>query len=339
MSEVTRQTLYSFLRARQTRLAASYLAIIAVLTLLFSGVLYMTSAQHFDRFAPPPVQFLTPQDTLRRNTFQKHRTEAVQALVLDLISLNLVVICGGAVFSYYLAGRTLEPIEAAMRAQSQFISDASHELRTPLATLQTSNEVALRTTKRLSSDLHELLESNIAQVEKLRNLTDGLLGLIKAENSAPKFESVAVSEIIDDVMKTLGPVAASKSVTMVYSLKIEKVVTDRSSLTRVVQILCDNAIKYSPNHTTIMVAAKKHAGRVEVAVSDQGIGIAPENLLKIFERFYRADESRSTQHTEGYGIGLSIAKTLCERIGAELSVSSELKKGSTFTISLPEATN
>ena len=132
------------------RLAATYLAIIMALTILFSGIIYSISSSQFDRpFSDRPqgsgaMQF----DEFTRGSLQElldeRARQARAELLLSLIFLNIAVLLGGAVTSYVLARKTLEPIEAAMDSQAQFVSDASHELRTPLTALQLTNEVALR---------------------------------------------------------------------------------------------------------------------------------------------------------------------------------------------------
>lgn len=333
-----RLSLYTLLKARRTQLAATYLIIIVVLTAVFSFVLYTTSDSHFSRFAPMSQQTIPgPQDIQRSDIFAERRAEVRGALIGDLIWLNIAVLIFGALFSYYLAGLTLEPIEAAMRTQSQFISDASHELRTPLATLQTSNEVALRTIKKLPHDLRQLIESNIAQTEKLRSLTDGLLGLIKAENSQLKISSYVLIDMIDEAVAIIEPVAASKGIIVKKTIDDVKVLTDRASLCRIVRIFMDNAVKYSPAGSTIEIKTHLQASYVELSVTDQGIGIAKDDIDKIFTRFYRIDESRSTQHVEGYGLGLSIAKVLSTQLNLQLHVKSTVQEGSTFSVIVPLA--
>jgi signal transduction histidine kinase len=254
------------------------------------------------------------------------------------ILVNILVLLAGAVLSYYLARRTLQPIEDSMRAQAQFISDASHELRTPLTALQTTNEVALRNAKLNVKDARDILKDNVEEVAKLKSLTDGLLRLAhhdEAGQAAFNAEPVSLQDIAGEAMNRIMPAALEKDIAVEDGTQPVMVVGDRQGLVQALVVLLENAVKYSPAGSLVKIRALKKAKQAVLSVQDQGPGIRPYDAGRIFDRFYRADQSRSARHVPGHGIGLALAKKIVEQHGGGISVESVLGKGSTFTIKLP----
>jgi len=336
-----------FFSSTTARLAASYLLIIMVMSLSFTIVSYNTSSRALGRQIPPHMsaegerrdvmvssEFGT---STRLNDFLKQRIdEGRHALLMRFIFANLMVLVAGAVLSYYLARRTLQPIEDSMEAQAQFISDASHELRTPLTAMQTTNEVALRNKKLTLSGAREVLGENVEEVAKLKSLTDALLKLARqdATDEAPH-EPVSLQDITNDAMNWVMPTALARNIAIEDSSQPVMVMADRQALAQAVVVLLDNAIKYSPEGSKVYVSASKKSKQAILSVRDEGPGIRPYDLRKIFDRFYRADQSRSTQHVSGHGIGLALAKKIVEQHGGDISATSVKGKGSSFTIKLP----
>lgn len=322
------------------RLAATYLAIIMGLTLVFSGVIYAISSSQFDRPLPPRGQngsSFQLNDFTRSDLEQLFDQRADQAraeLLLSLVILNLMVLLGGAFFSYFLARRTLQPIEAAMETQSRFVSDASHELRTPLTALQVTNEVALRKKKLSLAEAKELIGYNLAETVKLRSLSDALLSLAKQESGDRDRTEISLPETVLDAVQTLEPLAKDKKITLSHDIPAVTVTANQPAVTQIVRILLDNAIKYSPEKSVVELTVNAGQGTV-ITVHDHGPGIAPEHLPHIFDRFYRVDESRSSAYGQGSGLGLAIAKAIADRHGYEIRVESTLGKGSRFSLHLP----
>jgi signal transduction histidine kinase len=255
-------------------------------------------------------------------------------LMISLLVLNLVVLVGGAVLSYYMARKTLEPIEAAMEAQSRFVSDASHELRTPLTALQVTNEVALRKKKLSLAEAKDLIGHNLAETVKLHTLTDALLGLAGQDRTETSASNLNVAEVVLDVVQTLSPLAESKHISIVHDIPATNVTANQSALTQILRILLDNAIKYSPDGSSVTLSVVS-GKNVTISVSDEGPGIKPEHQSKIFDRFYRIDESRSSRHVKGNGLGLSIAKSIADRHGYRIHLDSQKGSGSSFSVTIP----
>lgn len=332
------QHIKGFAKTTTARLALSYLAIIMVMSIGFSIVFYNTSSKELNRRLPPPsaIPQLTTQSRFDINDFIEARiAESRRRLLGNLALVNVLTLVGGGYISYVLARKTLEPIENALQAQSRFASDASHELRTPLATIQAENEVVLRKKNLTLGRAVETLESNIEEVKRLRDITDGLLKLAREEQVplTPLYITAPIEEAIIRISKS----AEAKDITITKDIHAESVRGDQQSLTQLYCILLDNAVKYSPEKSTIDIKTIAKEDRLLIRLKDQGQGISAKDLPHIFERFYRADTARSSQHTSGFGLGLSIAQKIVEQHNGTITVDSAPGKGSTFTIELPLA--
>ncbi len=267
-----------------------------------------------------------------RQLFEQRAREAREELMMSLILLNIAVIVGGAFFSYFLARKTLQPIEDAMTAQAQFVSDASHELRTPLTALQVTNEVALRKKKLGLDDAKDLIQHNLAETIKLRNLSEALLGLAKQENADTSRAELNLKTVIGSVVDSLAPLAEHNDISIKQTVAKGTFVANQAAVEQILRILIDNALKYSSSNSSVTVTAKINQPGTIITISDKGIGIAPEHQAKIFDRFYRVDESRSSQNVEGNGLGLAIAHSIAQAHGYSISVQSKLGKGTSFTV-------
>lgn len=332
--------LLRFLRTTTSRLALTYLAIIMLMSIGFSIVFYNTSIHQLNRQLPPGSFYGSNfmEIDLRHNVDQFLRDridESRQALLKRIISLNLLVLASGGLVSYYLARRTLRPIEESVEAQSQFVSDAAHELRTPLTAIQASNEVALRKPKLSLSEAKRLIEQNTGDIIKLKQLSDGLLQLALKDNNSLDLVSVSLQDAALEAMNLVVGLAQAKKITVNDEVPDVAVAADKQSLVQALVALLDNAIKYSEPNTTIKLDAQTKGKYAYLNVRDQGMGIRAAHLPHIFQRFYRADRSRSKLQQDGYGLGLAIAETLIRRQHGEVSASSFLGKGSVFTIKLP----
>jgi signal transduction histidine kinase len=222
-----------------------------------------------------------------------------------------------------------------MDAQSRFASDASHELRTPLATMQVENEVALRNPKLTLGRAKELLQSNLEETMRLRAMSEHLLRLARDTNQPVKLVPVNVAEAVEVAAGAVQKLAHAKNITIDNKAAATPALADETCLVEAAQILLDNALKYSHDDTKVTITTATKNGFVQVRVSDQGVGIDAKDLPHIFERFYRADQSRSKLNVDGNGLGLSLAQKIVEQIGGRITVTSKAGKGSTFTIELP----
>lgn len=327
-----------YFQSRTGRLALTYLVIIMAMTIIFSMMIFAIASRQFDR----PLDghgagriIMGAPDNLR--VLLNQRAEEARAeLLLSLLFLNLGMLGFGMWFSSYLAARTMAPIERAMQEQVQFVSDASHELRTPLTALTSLNEVALRRKNKITdADARDLAAKNVAETNKLYLLTTSLLGLVHAEQKPELMQPVELQRAVSDAMEHVLQLAQEKSITINDAVPNVNVLSHAERLAQVVKILLENAVKYSHKAGTVMLYTKTHDNIVTLFVADSGIGIAEKDMPHIFNRFYRADQSRSKTRNDGYGIGLAIAKAISEQLGMNIRVESKVGVGSAFSIDLP----
>ncbi len=226
----------------------------------------------------------------------------------------------------------LARLDDSFRRERQFTSDASHELRTPLAAMQTIIGV-MRSQKRTTTEYEEALDDLGEETNRLRSLTEDLLRLARGEQPVPlQKERVDLSALLEDVAESLTPLAEAKGLTLECRVQPNLTVSsDRDGLIRLFVNLVDNAIKFSESGK-VMVSAQIESNIIRVNVTDTGKGIAPEHLDHIFDRFYRADASRTQA---GTGLGLAIALQIVRAQGGDITVKSELGVGTTFSVTLP----
>ena len=316
---------------RVRRLALSYLAVIMTLSLAFSMIIYAITSVQLNRPLPPGEHAQQPPELIERQfnrRLERRNSETRGSVIISLATLNGVMLLVGYWLSLLLARRTLVPIERAMRAQVQFVSDASHELRTPMTALMTTNEVALRKKTLDDKKVRVVFQRNIDEVEKLRELTDNLLQLTQVDNQQIEKQAVDMAELIRDTVDRYQPVADKKQVVLDMQVVPTKHTVAVTAVAQILGTLLDNAIKYSPSGSTVVIRLDGQT----LSVVDQGIGIAKQDQAKIFDRFYRSDEARTRGHGSGYGLGLAIAKAVADKNGYQLSVKSEAGQGSTFSL-------
>ena len=257
-------------------------------------------------------------------------------------ALQFLIINGGILFlagtaGYFLAGKTLQPIEVMVDEQKRFVADASHELRTPLTSIKTEVEVALRDKKLKLVDAKELLKSNLTEIDKMKYFSDNLLALSRYEASGRdlSMEDVDLAEAVRQAIERNAPQAREKKISIKEDLSAVTVKGNPQSLVELISILINNAIKYSPEGKEVRVSVRIKGKKAVIEVRDQGIGISEKEIPHIFDRFYRADSSRNKTIVDGYGLGLSIAKSIVDAHKGEIKVESEVGKGSRFIVVLP----
>lgn len=287
----------------------------------------------FQRILPFMIypEEVAPEEYLEIISFAKGRF----ALQLLIINGGILFLAGAA--GYFLAGKTLRPIEVMVDEQKRFVADASHELRTPLTSLKTQVEVALRDKKLKLKDAKELLRSNLDEVNKMKYFSDSLLELSRYESDGKDIdmEEVDLREAVELAIERNLPQARNKKIEINDELTDATIKGNPQSLVELLSILINNAVKYSPENKKIEVNLKKRKGKVIIEVTDEGSGITAKDIPYIFDRFYRADTSRNKSKTDGFGLGLSIAKSIVDIHNGDIKVESEVGKGSKFKILLP----
>jgi heavy metal sensor kinase len=230
----------------------------------------------------------------------------------------------------------LDRLDGAFQRQRQFTADASHELRTPLMLLLTQVDVALQR-PRTADEHSRVLTSLREDLMRLRRLLDALLALARADAREVILarESIDLGELAVEVVEVLRPMAEERGIRLSSRVDQRSVVLgDQAHLMQLLVNLIENALKYTPagGEVTVTVGLDSKHALAQVVVSDTGEGIPAEHLPHVFERFYRADQARSTS---GVGLGLAISSWIAEAHGGRIEAQSLLGVGSTFTVLLP----
>ncbi len=233
----------------------------------------------------------------------------------------------------------LEKIDKSFVSQKQFIQDVSHELRTPLTIIKGQLEVALKKS-RSQEEYSQTLRSNLEEIDKITRIVDNLLMLIRfdSEEVTLSIEPVDIAELINNLLAEMAILTNQKSQKIEFLRQENSYIinADKEKLRRIFCKILDNAIKYTPTAGQINLEIKEKKDFLEIKISDTGKGIPEENLPFIFDRFYRVDKSRAL--SGGFGLGLSIAKSIASIHGGRIEAESQLDKGTTFSIFLPRLT-
>lgn len=252
----------------------------------------------------------------------------------SIVALGMLIVI--YVTSRYFANRSIAPVREAFDKQKRFIADASHELKTPLAVINTNADVLLAAGEETIESQAKWLHHIKSETERMKTLTNDLLYLTQMDDAREHvmFVPFDLSEAVESVILTMEAVIFEKELNFSYDIEPGLKLTGSSEqMKQVVMILLDNAIKYTNPKGDIRLELKKHHNHLQLKVSNTGEGIAPEHIGKIFDRFYRADASR-TRKSGGYGLGLAIAKSIVEQHKGRIEVKSVPQETTSFYVHL-----
>lgn len=256
-----------------------------------------------------------------------------------LLTLLLVGLGGLAAFfliSLFLSAWALRPVEKAWEQQRQFVADASHELKTPLTVILTNSGILLSHRQDTIEQQVKWVEYTQAEANRMKKLVDDLLFLAKSDDAhTPLLQTrLNFSDLVWSCVLSFEPVAYEQGIVINSEIAPDiSLFGDEGQLKQLVVILLDNACKYAGKNGTVTLTLERLKEQVCLSVNNTGEPIPAEDLDHIFERFYRADSSRSREQG-GYGLGLSIAKTIVENHRGKISVESNAEAGTTFMIGL-----
>ena len=256
----------------------------------------------------------------------------------NLATIVAIIIGTTVVFGYIIARVTLAPARNALASQKQFIGNIAHELRTPLSVIKTNTEVALLENN-VTADLKQIMHSNIEELDRVSEIINNLLSLsalVRPERM--EFNSVDLSELASRVVTKFSQLAKHGN----YQVTVRKsphttVWGNTTALEQIVGNLLKNAIQYTPHGGNIVVTVSPAPGdQVELVIQDSGVGISRKDLFRIFEPFYRAEQSR-TRSAGGSGLGLTIVSELLKLHNGKITIRSAVGRGTSVIILFPSA--
>ena len=254
----------------------------------------------------------------------------------DIVITVLILLCISLFFGYVIAYIALKPTRDTLSSQKQFIGNIAHELRTPLSIIKTNIEVTLMD-RGLDAKLRESLSDNIDELDRTSDTINNLLSFNTLQNPEEiPFGNINLGNVVDEVIEKLSPLAKEKGINM--SLQKGEFLTvwgNAAALEQIAMNIIKNALVYTENDGEIAISlAPNYRGYIELSVSDTGIGIAHDELLRVFEPFYRAEQSRARRHG-GSGLGLTIVSELVKLHSGKIGIKSKANHGTIVLIALP----
>lgn len=257
-------------------------------------------------------------------------------LIISLSASAAVLLIIIFILSLHFANRALKPVKEAWDKQKQFVEDASHELKTPLAAINTNIDLLLSLKENEEKERGKWLRYIKNEVSRLTSLTENLLFMARMNGEVKTtMQRVNASETIESCILNFEAVAFEKGIALKENIEKEIFLSNsnEAQLSRLCLILLDNAVKYSEKNGTVKVSFKTDGSKnAFLSVHNYSEPIAKEDLAKIFDRFYRGDKSRSS---EGYGLGLAMAKEITQLHKGKISVKSSREEGTEFIVQLP----
>jgi two-component system, OmpR family, sensor histidine kinase CiaH len=271
-----------------------------------------------------------------RKVVEELQERAQQELAASILIGRVMMLGVGAFLAYLLARATIRPVEDASNRQSLFLSNASHELRTPIAILRTNLENELHRSN--DAKYQARITGNLEEVSRISDLVESLMLLARLNEPReviPVTESVPLHELIDQVVERFVPLAEKHHVRLkTGALEALTVQTKPEILLHAIDNVIKNAILYNREHGTVTISLQKTTDSAVMHIVDTGIGIPQEALNTIFDRFTRAETSRS-RDAGGSGLGLAIAQSSLQQIGGTIAIAATSDQGTNITITLP----
>lgn len=284
---------------------------------------------------PSNVSFMKTQTRMgtlisfvSRENLEERMNETVwQSILGGFISLLLFFY-----INLRIANMAIAPIEDAWNQQKQFIADASHDLKTPLTVILANNNIISAHQDETVASQMKWIESTSEEATRMSDLINKMLELAKGEAAREdlRLGEINISELVENSILQFEVVAFEKNITIESGIQADIfALTHSSTLSKILEILFDNAIKYSEEGGKITVILYKASKKIYLSVNNKGEYIKPDELPHVFERFYRSNKERTVG---GHGLGLSLAKKKCDLLGHKISVESNPDDGTTFTV-------
>jgi len=313
------------------KLTAYYTSTVLVVLLVFSVAVFVLFIQNMSL----DFEYEGPEngtEVILEQQLVERAQDQLRNILITMDGLIIVLVAG---LSYFLAGKTLQPIEVVYRRQKKFVVDAAHELRTPLAVMKTGMETVLAG-KDGKKEYQKLTRDSLEEVNNLSVMVDDLLFLARSDNMRQvEMGMINLSQLVEKQIELMQSYAAEKKVNLRGEVE-KKVLVNGNSLylKRMVANLIKNAVDYNRPKGEVKVFLTGNENGIELKVTDTGVGMARSDLEHIFDRFYKADQARSGQ-SSGAGLGLSIVQEIVKLHRGKINIESKLDVGTMASIAFP----
>ncbi|MDE6758105.1 MAG: HAMP domain-containing histidine kinase [Clostridia bacterium] len=261
-----------------------------------------------------------------------------------LLTMGITLICVALVgmsavigFYYIYSQKAIQPVKQSFERQQELIANASHELKTPLTIVRTNLELIGSDPSATVGDNAKWLESAEYQVGRMHSLILDMLDLTRIDATKAMVERppIAINEIVEGMMLSFEATCYEKSIELSYASQDNiKVNADKAEIEKLISILLDNAIKYTPDNGSIKVEVQQQRKNAVLTFYNTGEGISQENIANIFDRFFKVDASHK-ETSNSFGLGLSIAKSIVQSLKGDIRCESEVGKFTKFVVELP----
>lgn len=319
-----------FLQTR-LKLTAFYTVVVLLIMVIFSVLVYGLFAQDIASNVEYESKDNANEAIIEVRIIDKAK-DRLQTILIIVDSVIIILVSG---LGYYLAGKTLRPIEKSLEQQKKFVADSAHELRTPLAVMKTGIQAVssscpdLQEYKKLSGEM-------LVELDYLTNMVNDLLFLAHSDNSAKHgFAKLDLTAAVNRQVKFMQIYATTKKVQLNVHIKGDfYILGEGSQIKRLLVNLIKNAVDYNRIGGRVDFFLDKKDRHVILTIADTGIGIPAEKLKNIFDRFYKVDQARSA-NAGGAGLGLSIVREIIKTHKGNIKVKSKIDKGTEVIISFP----
>lgn len=300
------------------------------LVAVFFNLLYQQIGEAILRGIADGIGSKTPEVVSNTIVSQIEQIRSSNFLSISLIFFAATALCG-----WIVARVTLSPARSALTSQKQFIGNIAHEIRTPLSVVKTNTEVTLLDSS-LTAEIKQTMHSNIEELDRITDIINNLLSLsalVKPERI--EFKSVSLGEIAEEAVQTFLSLAQNNEIEVTLRKSPDVMVWgSRTALQQIVSNVLKNALTYTPRAGHVEVTIEPQDRYVALVVEDTGIGIPRKDLFRIFEPFYRTDQSRTRSHG-GSGLGLAIVSELIKLHQGKIVIRSSVGRGTNVKILLP----
>ncbi|GAB4537326.1 MAG: ATP-binding protein [Pleurocapsa sp.] len=265
------------------------------------------------------------------------KNQLLWVLLMGSMMTLILIGLGG----FWLTQKAIEPIEASFQKLKQFTADASHELRSPLTAIKASVDLMRSHPERVHPKDAKKLSAIASATLQMNHTLEDLLFLARNDadpitnKSDRAYQKLSLNQILQNCFVLLEPLANDKKINFQLELKADiDILGDQAQLSRLFSNLLENALQYTPEGGTVNLHLHKHNRVAVIRIRDTGIGIPPEQISRVFDRFWRADKARSRREG-GTGLGLAIAQAIAQRHGGKIAVTSQVNVGSCFQVKIP----